>query len=235
MRASCAGVARTGSAFSSRTSVLIASSPTGIASSLPALRLTGVASTALSLAGVASLLPTFSLTGIASLLTALGLTGVASLVAGIAGPDAGITRTRVALRPASVATGTEARIATACTGETRLTITSPASTTLGKAGRAYCPWLLWLEGHFAATAAQPDVEIEIISSGSCFVRARDSLSGGNLCVFLNEDLCAAETPERRYIRWKLLAVNDVFFSNLDARAHVESEVEQPVAIFRAAP
>jgi hypothetical protein len=65
------------------------------------------------------------------------------------------------------------------------------------------------------SAAQPNIEIEFIAAFSCFVRAGDSTRGGDLGIFLDEDLCTAQNSERRLVRRKLFAVNNVLFANLD--------------------
>jgi hypothetical protein len=165
---------------------------------------------------VAGRLVALGLTGLASLITgrlsALGSTGVARLIARIASFQARIPRTRIALGPASVATGAEARIA-AC-AKTRLCIeSSAAAATLGSTRSSrFRPEALL--GH-ATSAAQANIEIELIASGSCFVRARNSSRGGDLRIFLNEDACATQTSERRLVRRKLLAMDNVLFANLD--------------------
>lgn len=167
MRACCTGVIRTSAAFSFLASIL---------SALGLTRVTGRLST-FSLTGVARSLSALGLTGLASIITrslsAPGSTGIASLIAGIASSLAGITRTRVAQSPAGVATGSAARAATAYTGETRSRIASSAAAAFGCAGRpGFRPEALLLcQERRLTAAAQPDVEIEIISSRSCFVRA----------------------------------------------------------------
>jgi len=157
-----AGIVRASAAFSFRACVLPALGSTSVTRRLSTFGLTSVAGR----------LPALGLTGLASLITgrlsALGPTGVASLIAGIASSLAGVPRTGVALGPTSVATGPEARIAATYAGKTRLSIASSAAATLGSTGSSsFRPEALLGQAH---SAAQANIEIELIACVSCIVR-----------------------------------------------------------------
>ena len=159
-----AGIVRASAAFSFLAGVLSALGSTSVTRSLSTLGPTSVAGR----------LPALGLTGLASLITgrlsALSSTGVASLIAGIASSLAGVPRTGVALGSTSVATGPEARIAATYAGKTRLSIASSAAATLGSTGSSsFRPEALL--GQARSAAAQANIEIELIASFSCFVRA----------------------------------------------------------------
>lgn len=159
-----AGIVRASAAFSFLAGVLSALGSTSVTRSLSTLGPTSVAGR----------LPALSLTGLASLITgrlsAPGSTGVASLIAGIASLQARVAGTGIALGPTRVATGAEARIATTGAGKTRSCIASSAAATLGSTGSSsFRPEALL--GQARSAAAQANIEIELIASFSCFVRA----------------------------------------------------------------
>src|SRR5262249_54554739 len=63
---------------------------------------------------------------------------------------------------------------------------------------------------------------------SGFVRLRSCYGSSYLGVAAHKNLSSAQTAERRPVRWKLLAVNDVFLADLDKATHVEREVKKPI-------
>jgi hypothetical protein len=193
---------------------------------------------ALGLAGVAGLLSALGLTGLASVVTrslsTLGLTSVTGRLAALGLTGTCVAGGLVAVSPAGV-TSLEARLGTGlfAAAAAAFTPAAPATAAVSRAYNAGRCRRMAPERDAPAAAAQLDVEIELVVAARR-VRARDGACGRDLRVFPDEDLCAAEASEWRFVRRELIAVDDVLFPNLDARAHVERRVEQPVSLFRAA-
>jgi hypothetical protein len=81
-------------------------------------------------------------------------------------------------------------------------------------------------------ASELEVEVKVVLA--CIMGAGDGLGAGDLSPFFDEHAGAAQASERRSFRRELLSVDDVVFADLDMTAHVQREIEQPVAFFGTA-
>lgn len=164
MRTSRTRIVRARATFSPLASYLSTLGFTSVASRLSALSVASLtrclsAASLASLAGcLTSRLATFGSARVAGL-SALGPAGIASLT--------GITRTRVALSAAGVATRTEASVTATDTSQTRFGITGPATAAFGGTGSAS---FRTDTRKLSYGPAQLDVEIEFVP-GPCLVRA----------------------------------------------------------------
>jgi hypothetical protein len=200
---------------------------TSIARSLAASRLARLAGAAGRLTRSACLLITLGLARGAGEV-ALRLAGVAcALVAlGLAGPagDAGI------------AAGPEARVSATGASEAGVLKAGSTATAVGPAGR------IELRAHANVAlrpgrgATETDVEIELVFGAAARLQsAADGARLRDLRVAFDEQTCPAKTAEGRPLRREIFAVHDVFRADLQIPAHVEAQIEQPVALFRTAP
>jgi hypothetical protein len=203
--------------FAGDTRVLLALRRAGVAGRLIALRLagsavggaglTGGAGSTLRLAGVAGGLVALRLAGLAS---RAGVTGCAANgMAGMAGCDA------TAL--ATDASETSLRVARALSTAFRRTSSVATGSFAGQLGR------------YGAGASELDIEVKVILAG--VVGTGDGLRTGDLSSLPDENASASQASEGRSFGRKRLAVNDVVFADLDLTAHVQREIEQPVAFF----
>jgi len=209
--------------------------PACVAGRLLAVRLARFAGrlTALCLAGLAG--PALRIASVARGLITARLARLARRLAlrstGIAGPAAGIAGAGVALGAAGVEASGAAATAAAYAGKARILIACAATRTLGCTGGARrCPDARQRLGR----GPELDIEIEFVGRFSGLMRLRPRHGSGDLGVAADEHLRAAQSSERRPFRWKLLAVNDVLFGDLDTTSHVEREVQQPIPFPRTA-
>jgi hypothetical protein len=195
-----------------------------LAGGLPAPRLASLAGSTLRLASLASVLTAACPASLAGGLT-LRSASIARSAAGIAG-------TGIALRPAGIPAGGAARAAAAHTSETGLRVSSASARTLGRAGGPACrpdAGRMWRR----CRTAQLYIDVKLVGFAGT-MRARADLGCGYLGILLDEDPCAAQAAERRLLRRKLLAVDNVLRSNLDIAIHIETEMKQPITFLGAA-
>jgi hypothetical protein len=207
--------------------------PAGITRLLAASGLASAASAAVGLASSACLLVALRLacsTGeIARLACSAGV--IASVAGGLVTfrPASAAGNAGIVARPAARAAATGAR--ETCAFETRAT-SAAVRAARSIEFRAHARRALTAHSR----SAQPDVEIKLVFHA--LSRAESLFDGsrrGDLGFASDEDPGAPEATEWRLFGFELFALNDILGTNLDTAAHVEAEVEEPIALSCAAP
>jgi hypothetical protein len=211
----CIAGAGTAIRFAGDTGVLLALRRARVAGCLITLGLAGSAVGGAGLTGGAG--STLRLAGVAGDLVALRLAGVASH-AGVTGSAANGMAGLAGCYATALATDAS---------QTSLGVTGTLSAAFGRAGGVATGSFAGQLGRDGAGASELDVEVKVILAG--VMGTGDGLRTGDLSSLPDEYASAAETSEGGSFGRKLLAMDDIVFADLDVTAHIEGEIEQPIA------